>query len=99
MASDLKSSLRFVLAEELSLFVLRLDTGRRRVQGRFKHDGVQYWLWVTDPVYEREYLAKKDGEYHLGKTFLTVSLGEPYNGSCYKLIAAIIKKPDTGVGR
>lgn len=50
----------------------------------------EYRLWVTDPGYERAYLAKPDGEYELGESFLTVSLGEPHNDACYKLIAAII---------
>ena len=62
----------------------------RRVQGRFKHAGNRYYLWVTDPVYERQYLAKLDGDYQIGECFFTVSLGEPYGGACYKLIASII---------
>ena len=42
------------------------------------------------PVYERQYLAKLDGDYQIGECFFTVSLGEPYGGACYKLIASII---------
>ena len=63
---------------------------KRRVQGRFTCAGRRYSLWVTDPVYERQYLAKLDGEYPMGECFLTVSLGEPYGGAVYKLIASII---------
>ena len=48
-------------------------------------------MWVTDPGYERTYLAKLDGAYEIGECYLTVSLGEPYEGACYKLIAAIIE--------
>jgi hypothetical protein len=62
------------------------------VQGRFRHEGVDYHLWVTDPVYERAYLAKPDGDYSIGDSFITVSLGEPHNGYGYKLIAAIIER-------
>ena len=46
--------------------------------GRFFHAGTDYALWVTDPGYERRYLAKLDGAYEIGECYLTVSLGEPY---------------------
>ncbi|HXF07312.1 MAG TPA: hypothetical protein VNK45_02110 [Candidatus Acidoferrales bacterium] len=53
---------------------------------------VPYHLWVTDPIYERAYLARSDGDYGIGESFVTVSLGEPHKGYCYKLIAAIIER-------
>lgn len=62
------------------------------MQGRFQHGGTDYRLWVSDLVYERAYLAKSDGDYAIGETFLTISLGEPHNDACYKLIAAIIQR-------
>jgi hypothetical protein len=65
---------------------------KRRVQGRFVHHGSEYRLWITDPSYERTYLAKPDGDYKVGESFLTVSLGEPFNDACYKLIAAILER-------
>ena len=41
---------------------------KRRVQGRFTcMPGTWYCLWVTDPEYERRYLAKLDGEYPDGR--------------------------------
>ncbi len=49
-------------------------------------------LWVTDPGFEREYLQKPDGDYEIDECFLTISLGEPYGGKCYKLIAAIMPR-------
>ena len=63
---------------------------KRRVQGRFQHAGREYTLWVTDPGWERTYLTKLDGTYDVGECHLTISLGEPYQDACYKLIAAII---------
>lgn len=60
-------------------------------QGRFSHAGTDYALWVTDPGYERRYLAKLDGAYGIGECYLIVSLGEPHEGACYELIAAIIE--------
>ena len=46
---------------------------------------------MTDPVCERHYLAKLNGMYRLGRCFLTISLGEPFQEHCYKLIAAVIE--------
>ena len=65
---------------------------KRRVQGRFRYHGAEYRLWITDPLYEREYLAKQDGSYEIGESFLTVSLGEPFKDACYKLIAAVVER-------
>lgn len=95
-ATQLTSSLSLVRVERVTLSVFKpgeaFGNFKRRVQGRFVHHGTEYHLWVTDPVYEREYLQKDDGDYAVGGGFLTVSLGEPHNDYCYKLVAAIIEK-------
>ena len=92
---QLKSSLRLVQVNELVLQVFApgeaFGNRKRRVQGHFRHAEREYSLWVTDPICERHYLAKLDGEYRLGRCFLTISLGEPFQGYCYKLIAAVIE--------
>lgn len=58
-------------------------------------------MWITDPIYQQEYLARENGEYKIGESFLTISLGEPLcdqsykesiRGSRSKLIAAIIER-------
>ena len=94
------TSLRLVHVRELALSVFKpgeaFGNPKRRVQGRFKHDGIDYHLWVTDPDYERTFLAKVDGDYQLGEGILTISLGEPHEGNCYKLIAAIIEAKGAG---
>jgi hypothetical protein len=43
---------------------------------------------------EREYLMKPQDEYLLDQKniYLTISLGEPFNGFCYKLVAAVINQ-------
>lgn len=91
---DLKSSLLFVQVDglALSVFAPGADFGnrKRRVQGQFHYAGNPYKLWVTDPPVEKSYLKKGDGEYELGPCYMTISLGEPYRGARYKLIAAII---------
>ena len=95
LARSLSSSLQLIHVEGLQLEVFSpgeaFGNPKRRVQGRFSHAGTDYALWVTDPGYERKYLAKLDGAYGIGECYLTVSLGEPYEGACYKLIAAIIE--------
>ncbi len=93
-ANHLDSSLYLLHLDKLSLTVFApgeaFGDPKRRVQADFKHRGVRYQLWVTDPIVERGHLAKADGEYDIGECFVTVSLGEPYKGNCYKLVAAVI---------
>ena len=92
---SLSNSLRLIHVERLELEVFSpgeaFGNSKRRVQGRFSHAGKGYALWVTDPGYERRYLAKLDDTYDLGECYLTISLGEAYKDACYKLIAAIIE--------
>ena len=93
-AGSVAGSLRFLHVGALQLVVSRpgeaFGNNKRRVQGRFEHADREYRLWVTDPGFERRYLAKLDGAYTLGAGHLTISLGEPYGDACYKLIAAIV---------
>ncbi len=95
-SNELDGSLRFLAVDELDLEVMTPDevfgNTKRRVQGKFSYAGENYALWVTDPTYEKRYLRMTDGTYNLGECFVTVSLGEPFRGSIYKLIAAIIEK-------
>lgn len=88
-------SLRFVRVNGLQIAVFApgeaFGNSKRRVQGRFRHAGDDYALWVTDPVYERRYLKNLNGTYQVGECWLTISLAEEYQGAIYKLIAAIIE--------
>ena len=94
-AKSLDGSLRLIHVDRVQLCVFRpgeaFGNPKRRVQGRFSYAGQEYALWITDPVYERKYLLKPDGEYKIGESFLTISLGEPFNEACYKLIATVIQ--------
>jgi hypothetical protein len=76
-----RSSLRLLHVSRVGISVFKpgeaFGNPKRRVQGRFKYGGEEYHLWVTDPVYERAFLAKPDGDYQVGQCFLTVSLGQP----------------------
>ena len=90
-----RDSLRFIHVRQLRLEVFRpgeaFGNSKRRVQGRFRHAGSEYRLWVTDPNYERRYLARLNGHYAVDDCFLTIRLGEPYQDACHKLIAAVIE--------
>lgn len=97
LAGTLTSSLRLIAVEDLKLVVFApseaFGNPKRRVQAHFRHHGENYRLWITDPGYERTYLARPDGEHSLGTAYLTVSLGEPHNQACYKLVAGIFEPP------
>ena len=94
-AASVADSLRLIRVERLTLAVLNpgeaFGNPKRRVQGQFIHASTGYKLWVSDPEYERTYLAKPNGVYNIGECYLTISIGEPFEGTCYKLIAAIIQ--------
>lgn len=96
LAETVTSSLCLIQLSALQLNVFApgeaFGNTKRRVQGQFRYRGVEYRLWVTDPVFERRYLAKPDGDYLVDDCFVTISLGEPLNDVCYKLIAAIIPR-------
>ena len=91
-----QSSLRLLHVTGMTLSVFKpseaFGNPKRRVQGCFRHAGTDYRLWVTDPTYEKAYLAEPDGNHQIGESLLTVSVGEPYKNACYKLIAAIIER-------
>ncbi len=93
-ADRVADSLRLIHVKRMNLAVFKhgeaFGNPKRRVQGQFTHADTEYKLQVTDPTYERAYLAKPDGSYNIGECYLTISLGEPFKGTCYKLIAAII---------
>jgi hypothetical protein len=93
-ASKLNNSLYLIKPENLLLRVrkegMEFESPKRRVRGHFTYQNVQYGFIVTDPHAERIFLAKPDGDHELERTYLCISLGEPFNGACYKLIAAII---------
>ena len=97
LTASLTDSLRLIYVDRatLSVFAPGRDFGnlKRRVQARFQHLSHEYRLWITDPVYEKRYLQRPDQDYELGECYLTISIGEPMNdGSCYKLVAAIIER-------
>jgi putative nucleic acid modification protein with dual OB domain len=89
---ELDNSLTLVEAEDLVIAVAHEGLNpKRKVRARFSLGEKRYVIAVTDPVIEREYLAKENGEYPIGLARLCISIGEPYQGYCYKLVAGIIR--------
>lgn len=90
-------SLKLIHVDAMDLCVFApgsaFGNAKRRVQAQFRFSDTDYHLWVTDPRIARDYLARADGEYPFGACCLTVSLGEPYRGYCYKLVAAVLERP------
>lgn len=90
--NGMDSSLLLIKPEAGVLLVNEVTFGKQKLKCSFKYNAVQYMLSVTDPVYEKEYRNKAAGSYKLPSQgiYLCISLGEPYNGFCYKLVATII---------
>lgn len=88
----IRSSLLFIKPGEVSIIVEEGPNLLKRVRSRFTFAGSEYGLSVTDPVIENRYFNKDVGQYPINKTnlYLTISIGEPYEGYCYKLVAAVI---------
>ena len=62
-----------------------------RVHAEFTYGGINYKMWITDPMIEATYRARGVGMYEIGECFLTVSLGETHSdGYAYKLVAAVM---------
>lgn len=93
-AASLTDSLRLIRVRDLRFRLYEPGAGyegsKRRVQASFTHQRIEYRARVTDPTVERDYLARQDGWYDVGDAYLTVSLGEPWEGYVYKLVAGVI---------
>lgn len=91
------SSLALIHATDLVLKVFQPQANfgnpAKKVQAKFSHNGTNYWLMVSDPVYEVPYAAQPMGEYPIGECLLTVSLTELYakTNTVLKVVAAIIQ--------
>lgn len=85
-------SLYLIQPDDISILVTDDLYGRKKVNTRFTYRGTTYLLSVTDMAVERAYLMKPQDEYPLDHKdiYLTISLGEPFNGFCYKLVAAVM---------
>lgn len=74
------SSLYLIKAEKATAYINTY--GKRRVS--FSYNGLNYDLPVTDPKFDT---IEKDKEFE--SIYLCISLGEEYEGNCYKIVANI----------
>jgi len=88
----LSNSLLFIQPDNLCITVEEGIKLLKKVRAKFEFNDIKYWLTVTDPVIENQYLKEELGEYPIEdeNAFLCVSLGEPHEGYRYKLVAGII---------
>jgi len=90
------TSLYLVAVDRLRLLVGRkapeYPDSKRAVRGQFVYRGTTYRMDVTDPIIERIYLNQADGQYDIRHPVLCISLGDPYQGYYYKLIAAVLHR-------
>ncbi len=92
-AAGIQSSLKLIKVDDLAVKVAvegaEFGNGKRKVRACFSLNGEFYRLAITDPIVERQYLARENGTYDVGEAVLCVSLGELYDGYAYKLVAAV----------
>ncbi|NVK23848.1 MAG: hypothetical protein HWE10_02865 [Gammaproteobacteria bacterium] len=89
-------SLYFIRPQNLEILVriegAEFGNGKKKVRASFSYGGDNYLISVTDPEVERIYLAQGEGRYTLGgQCYMTVSLGEVWEGYYYKLAAGIFE--------
>lgn len=97
------ASLALVEPNDVEWEITRSRTGKRQTRARFQLGGVFYDLVVTDPKWEEQLRGHRYGKYPLGevgvrannRVLFTLSLGEPFGGYCYKLVAAVLVLPVT----
>lgn len=93
-----RASLAVVEPHDLQWRIKSSISGRRQTRARFSVGETHYDLSVTDPVWETRLGALAYGIHARsaagipGDTtvFLTISLGEPFQGECYKLVAGVV---------
>ncbi len=89
--TELSSSLLFIRPECLRIIVLEMAL-RKKIRAEFPFQHIPSRLPVTDPAIDSIYLKKKPGIYPVTEeTYCTLSISEPFQGYCYKLVAGIIQ--------
>jgi hypothetical protein len=95
------ASLALVEPYDIHWFVWQYEN-RKKLRVQFRLGPYRYDLGLTDPIYvdllkDLSVGPHKDAELGLpkgGRLLLTASLGEPFNGFCYKLVAALVQLID-----
>lgn len=93
--NNIESSLALVRPQKLWIYITSSIRGRRQARARFKYFNYDFDLVVTDPTIETNDCLVQNKIYRViaQRTYLCISLGEPFNGDCFKLVAAVIFTP------
>jgi len=94
VASRMKSSLKLICPDKLTMTATSEHDHKRKVRGEFRLRNSSYKLTVTDPLIEQEF-----SQYELGtkrttlKPLLCISIGQAFERThaCYKLIAGVME--------
>lgn len=89
-SGSLPESLVLVEPQQLRIEI-RLEDTKPKVRAEFRLADQMYNLSVTDPVVERQCHSRAPG-FHIyrKRAVACISIGEPFHGYCYKLVASII---------
>ncbi|OQW93047.1 MAG: hypothetical protein BWK79_13215 [Beggiatoa sp. IS2] len=93
-ANKLNHSALLIQPDTLALEIHNEWAGKKKVRAVFSLNDTLYQLIVTDPKIEDFFLSNGHGKYHLNakQAYLCLSVGEPFQGYCYKLVASILFK-------
>lgn len=98
VAAAYSNSLWLIKPDQVTIRVLTpgiaFGNNKRRVRADFKYRSVHYNFGVTDPIVERSFLARENGDYPIAvDIYFCVSLAEAHTDNyCYKLVATIISE-------
>lgn len=98
-----QASLTLVTPAQVEWTITENIMGRRQTRAVFKLGGTNYDLVVTDPKWENYLKGFSEGNYSsksIGlkpkqEFLLTISLGKPLHGYCYKLVASVLLLEDS----
>ena len=95
------ASLALIEPSDVSWVITESYRGNRQTRVRFQLGEASYDLAVTDPKWEQQLSHLSWGTHPRqaadisgqDRLLFTVSLGEPFSGECFKLVAAVIVLP------
>ena len=90
-AFQLQESLYLIWLETLKITIIKTYDESLQARAVFYFNNQEYNLSITDQKIKSDFLKRGISEYLLNNLYLCVSIGEPFEKFCYKLIASIIK--------
>ena len=93
VGNGLKQSLYFIQAQSLEIEHTASFNGYPQIRAHFHYNGKKYNLVITDPDVKQQYTSIEKGIHTIKSSTncgLCISLGMPFYGYHYKLVASII---------